>query len=556
MNRARALSAALVEAYGLDDEFTLEEALADLSPEDRDELIALLDDEATIEDPAAFIARLIPSELPPRHVRPLLDFFERARHGQIFEAVSMPPRHAKTVTILRLLAWWIVNHPRDLCAYVTYGSSQARKKSRIIRELVQRAGVPLMRGSSALEEWRTIFGGGLHAVGAKGGLTGNGYEGPVIYDDPYKSMLDATSTLERDKIQELFQAAVMTRLHGASVMVLHTRWHVDDLIGWLVRDRGWPHVNIRAIAPANDNILNAPDPLGRAPGEALWPELFPAVKCAGPCSHYGHLDQIEEMIGPYLWSALFLGEPPRRGGSVFGEATLYDVDAVRLNGARPGIGVDPAATARTSADRSIALAGQMTGRGVGAVLYLVDALRLQVEIPELVDALIPLSEAWPGAPLFVEGNGVGAGVPQMLRKVDGTARKAEHDRRIAAWEAAGRKGGQPPPPPPNLHIIPVRAVSDKLLRAQAVAAAYRAGRVRWPARRADDGHLVPLPWVVKVLAVLRAFTGVNDAEDDDVDALSHLWNGLAGAAAGAGMSSVATVLAMLEHGRDDEDAAA
>ena len=554
MNRAPALSAALVEVLGLDDEDTLAAALADLPEDERDELLALLDDETTIEDPEAFIARLIPSEMPPRHIRPLLDFFERARHGQVFEAVSMPPRHAKTVTILRLLAWWIVNHPRDLCAYVTYNSVQARKKSRIIRELVQRAGVPLQRGSTALEEWRTIYGGGLHAVGAKGGLTGNGYEGPVVYDDPYKSMLDATSTIEREKIQELFQAAVMTRLHGASVMVLHTRWHVDDLIGWLTRDRGWSHVNIQAIAPANDNLLEPPDPLGRAPGEALWAELFPATRCTGPCSHYGHLDQIEEMIGPYLWAALFLGKPPRRGGAVFGEATLYDVEAIKLDGARPGIGVDPAATARTSADKSIVLGGNMTGRGTNAILYLVDALRLQVEIPELVDALIPFSEAWPGAPLYVESNGVGTGVPQMLRKVDAVARKHAHDLRIAAWEAAGRQGGQPPPPPPSLHIVPVRAVSDKLLRAQAVAAAYRAGRVRWPARRAADGRLVPLPWVVQVLAVLRAFTGVNDAEDDDVDALAHLWNGLAGQAANAGMSSVATVLAMLEHERD-EDAA-
>lgn len=555
MNRAPARAPALVAALELDDEFTLEEALASLPEDERDELLALLDDEATIEQPEAFIARLVPTEPAQRHMRPLIEFFERARLAQIFEAVSMPPRHGKTVTIMRLLAWWIVHHPRDLCAYVTYNSTQARKKSRIIRELVVRAGVPLMRGSTALEQWQTVYGGGLHACSAKGGLTGNGYEGPVIYDDPYKSMLDATSALERDKIQELFQAAVLTRLHGASVMVLHTRWHVDDLIGWLVRDRGWTHINIQAIAPANDNILEAPDPLGRQPGEALWPELYPAVRCAGPCAHYGHLDQIEEMIGPYLWAALFLGKPPRRGGSVFGEATFYDVDATSLDGARPGIGVDPAATARASADKSIVLAGQMVGRGAAAVLYLADALRMQVEIPELVDALIPFSEAWPGTPLFVESNGVGTGVPQMLRKVDAVARNVEHARRVASWEAGGRAGGKPPPPPAILQIVPVRAVADKLLRAQAVAAAYRAGRVRWPARKAADGHLVPLPWVVQVLAVLRAFTGVNDAEDDDVDALAHLWNGLAGAAAGAGMASVASVLAMLEHGRDDADAA-
>lgn len=554
MSRAPNLSAALVEALDLPEDITLEEALVDLPDADRDELMALLEDEATLEKPEAFIERLIPSEPPPRHTGPIFDFFERARNGQVFEAVSMPPRHAKTVTIMRMLAWWIINHPKDLCAYVTYNATQARKKSRIIRELVQRAGVKLMRGSTALEQWQTVDGGGLHAVGAKGGLTGNGYEGPVVYDDPYKSMIDATSQLERDKIQELFQAAVMTRLHGASVMVLHTRWHIDDLIGWLVRDRNWRYTNIQAVAPANDNLVDGPDPLGRQPGEALWPELFPAVSCTGPCSHYGHLDQIEEMIGPYLWSALFLGRPPRRGGTVFGDPTFYDPAMVDLNGSQTGIGVDPAGTAKTSADRSIALVGRMVGRGINAILYLVDGIRLQVEIPELVDALIPLSEAWPTAPLFVEANGIGKGVPQTLRRVDQTARKAEHDRRVAAWVKRGSPGDRPPAPPPNLTIVPLHAVTDKLLRAQAVAAAYRAGRVRFPL--GTNGK--PMPWCVPVIAILRAFTGVGDAEDDDVDALAHLWNGLVGRAAGSmspGVMSAADVMAMLEHERDTRAAA-
>lgn len=558
MSRAPRLSAALLEAAGFEDDDSLEAALESLPEAERDELIALLTDELTVEDPAAFIERLIPTEPAPRHTRPIRDFFERARHGQIFEAVSMPQRHAKTVTILRMIAWWIVHHPKDLCAYVTYSATQARKKSRIVRELVQRAGVKLMRGSSALEQWHTESGGGLHAVGAMGGLTGNGYEGPVVYDDPYKSMIDATSALAREKIQEVFQAAIMTRLHGASVMVLHTRWHPNDLIGWLVAERSWRYVNIQAIAPVNDNAEES-DPLGRAPGEALWPELYPATSCSGPCRHYGHLDQIEEMIGPYLWSALFLGRPPRRGGSVFGDPTYYAPEDVKIDGARAGIGVDPAATARTSADRSIALAGRMTGRGAGAVLYVVDALRVQVEIPELVDLLIPFTEQMPGAPLYVESNGVGTGVPQTLRRVDELARKSEHERRIAAWEAAGAPGDEPPMPPPQLRIVPVRAVADKLLRAQAVAAAYRAGRVRFPlGPPGPDGKRKPLPWVAQVVAVLRAFTGINDPEDDDVDALAHLYNGLMGAAVNSdahltGAMTPADLLAMLSRSDDVEE---
>ena len=74
-----------------------------------------------------------------------------------------------------------------------------------------------------------------------------------------------------------------------------------------------------------------------------------------------------------------------------------------------------------------------------------------------------------------------------------------------------------------LEIEPVYPTLDKLLRAQAVAAAYAAGRVRFPLGRNGEP---PPPWVAKVIAVLRAFTGVKDPHDDDVDALAHLWNGL------------------------------
>ena len=520
---AAQLSDAVAEMLRLDD-LELQEALDDLPDEERDELLELLEDELGTESPSDFLARLVPSEPPPDHTRLLRDFFERARHRQIRECHSMPPRHAKTVTVMRCLAWWIVTHPLDMCAYVTYSSTQARKKSRIIRELVERAGMPLMRGSKSLEQWQTVHGGGLHAVGAKGGLTGNGYEGVVVYDDPYKSMIDAASARERDTIQELFQAAVMTRLQGASVLVMHTRWDVGDLIGWLASEKGWRVVNVEAIAPANDNLLGAahePDPLGRAPGEALWPAMFPVKRCAGPCSHHGHLEDIQEQIGPYLWSALYLGKPPRRGGAVFGDPTMFDRATVNLDGARYGIGVDPAATAKTSADHSVALAGAMIGRGAESVLYVLDAVRAQVEVPELVRLLIPLTDAYPGAPWFVEATGGFKAVPQSIRDVDATIRRQEHERALEKWradrESGVATGNAPPITPPRVHVTPVYPTVDKLLRAQAVAAAYNAGRVRFP---------VGAPWVAKVIAVLRAFTGVSDLHDDDVDALAHLWNGL------------------------------
>lgn len=519
MNHARRLAPALIEAMGFD-EPSLEEALASLPEDERDELVALLEEESGQESAAEFLARLVPSEPPPKHTRLLIDFFERARHEQIREAHSMPPRHAKTVTIMRCLAWWIVTHPKDMNAYVTYSATQARKKSRIIRELVERAGVALMRGSRSLEEWRTVHGGGLHAVGAKGGLTGNGYEGIVVYDDPYKSLIDAASENERDKIQELFQGAVMTRLQGASVLVIHTRWHVHDLIGWLENDRGWTVHNVEAIAPANDNLTAKPDPLGRAPGEALWPELYPVKRCVGPCAHNGHLEDIQEQVGAYIWDALYRGRPPRRGGAVFGDPASFTLADFKLDGGRVGIGCDPATTASTSADHSVLMVGAMVGAGATAKLYILDVIRRQVEMPDLVRLAIPLTTKWPGAPMFVEAVGGFKAVPQTIRDVDTTVRRSEYERDLATWIASnpGRPANEGPSmPPPRVRVVPVYPTSDKLLRAQAVAAAYAAGRVLIP---------VDAPWAAALIAELRAFTGVGDLSDDQVDALAHLWNGL------------------------------
>lgn len=538
MSRTGVVAAGLVAALGEEliadlDEITLEEALASLPDDERDELTDLLDDEAGRESPEAFMSRLVPSEPPPRHTLPLRDFFRRARQAQIREAHSMPPRHAKTVTIMRCLAWWIVTAPRDMCAYVTYSSTQARKKSRIIRELVERAGVVLQRGSRSLEQWQTREGGGLHAVGAKGGLTGNGYSGVVVYDDPYKSLIDAASATERDKIQELFQAAVMTRLEGASVLVMHTRWHSQDLIGWLEAEKAWAVVNIEAIAPANDNLIAAPDPLGRAPGEALWPELFPVARCAGPCHHNGHLEDIREQVGPYIWDALYRGRPPRRGGSVFAvdDGARFTLAEFSIAGHRVGIGCDPAATASTAADYSVIVVGAMLGRGADARLWILDVVRRQVELPDLVRASLPITARWPGAPLFCEAVGGFKSVPQTIRDVDLTVRRRELEAEVAAWTAGGCVGPSPATlAPPRVKVVPVYPTADKLLRAQAVAAAFNAGRVMIP---------VDAPWASALIAELRAFTGVGDDHDDQVDAIAHLWNGLfrttAGNAIGRGV---------------------
>jgi predicted phage terminase large subunit-like protein len=59
---------------------------------------------------------------------------------------------------------------------------------------------------------------------------------------------------------------------------------------------------------------------------------------------------------------------------------------------------------------------------------------------------------------------------------------------------------------------------DKFTRAIDFAAAWNAGRVLVPSPEVVEADPVEYDWVSDYLDVVRAFTGVKDAHDDDVDA--------------------------------------
>jgi hypothetical protein len=294
----------------------------------------------------AFIRRVNPTKPPPRHILPVLAAIQRARHARIKLCISMPPRHAKTVSALHALAWWLRSAPSDLCAYFTYSETRARSKSRFCRMIAERAGVALSADMANAGEWRTKADGGLVAGGVGSGLSGVGIAGVMIVDDAYKSREEADSELVREKIWEWFNDVPVTRLEGGSLVVIQTRWHRDDLIGRLSEDPEWRVISLPALADEDD-------PLGRAPGEALWPERFSADE----------LGAIRRQIGEFSWASLYQGRPRPRGAKLFGPAHYYDQPTTSLSGYRGIIAADPAASEKTSADYSAAVALAVRGYG-------------------------------------------------------------------------------------------------------------------------------------------------------------------------------------------------
>lgn len=451
--------------------------LAALTPDELEELLDLAEDIAGGESLREFICRISPQHPPPRHFDPIIDLIEAARAKPQKVCISLPPGHGKTVLFMHAIAWWLTKNPGDSSAYFSYNATQAHSKSVMARALAARAGVRLSEQTNNKGEWRTSDGGGLLAGGVGGGLTGQRVTGLLIVDDPFKGPIDAYSQTGRDAVDEWFKTVALTRREAASAFVIHTRWHEDDLIGRLAKRAGWKVINLPAIAEEGD-------PIGRAPGEALWPEMFPLTRADD--SEKTPLDEIKDEIGEFLFAALYQGSPRPRGGSVFGEPTYYDPATTDLSGVRFFMAADPAGSEKTSADYSAVVVLAIKGHGKDAIAYVRHVYREQVTIPAFVKALVSIQQTYGNTAVNVESVGGFKAIPQMLKDL-GLTRINE--------------------------IVPV---GDKFTRAQAVAAAWGVGRVMVPS---------DMPrWLGKFLDEVQKFTGVKNAHDDQVDALSHAWN--------------------------------
>jgi predicted phage terminase large subunit-like protein len=514
---------AIIKPSGLDFE---PEWMDLLSEEEQSRLAICLNMLIGGESFAEFICRVDPEEPPPMHVMPIIDVMEQARLRPIRVAIDMGPGHAKTKTLLRGIAWWLSKSPADLCAYVTYSDGQAREKSRISKEAFERSGGKLGDGGDG--NWHTPQGGGLIAKGSKGGLTGKRIPGLLVYDDPYKDAQEARSPAVNSMVIERFKGVAFTRLQGGSIIVLHTRWAMDDLIGYILKNLKWDHISIPTVcdevgrsAGGSGTEKSGVDRFGRHLGEVAWPEKYPYDLCLEPdkrsaiqvktdaskgvipkpvrkiCGHDGHLVEIRKTIGEHMWAALYQGKPRPEGHAIFHEPARYDLKTFDWTGKRGVISIDPAATAKTSADYSAIAVLAMEGYGLDARMWLVNMIRLQVEIPELVSRARRL-QLQTRLLVGIEAVSGFKGVGQALRAI---AARDEHGRPLGTMRV--------------LDVIP--GSRDKFTRAQPVAAAWNDSRFLLPMTEGCD-------WVDPLIERFQRFTGVGGGEDDEVDAVSQGWN--------------------------------
>jgi hypothetical protein len=181
-------------------------------------------------------------------------------------------------------AWYLGVFPDRRIILASYEADFAASWGRKARDILEEYGpslfgVGVRRGSSAANRW-DLEGktGGMETAGIGGPITGKGAN-LLIIDDPVKNPAEALSPLYRQKAWDWYASAAYTRLEpDAAIVVIQTRWHPEDLAGRIVAQAskgGEPFeiLNLPALAEQGDI-------LGRQPGEALWPERFPAERLA------------------------------------------------------------------------------------------------------------------------------------------------------------------------------------------------------------------------------------------------------------------------------------
>lgn len=237
----------------------------------------------------------------------IIEKAERREPGFNRVAVSIGPQTGKSAILSRgAPAWLSGRNPSVNCILGSYNQDFANEFGDDVRALVNSSAHKqifpehkLRQGGEAKKLLITDTGGKLAFVGVGGSGTGKPADWFFV-DDPIKSDEDAQSDIHRERVWNWFTKVANTRIHNDSIVIIvHTRWSEDDLIG-RVCDPDHPDRNKKYDGIADDwNYFNLPavvsdqklaDALGLTlmepreeivrkqfgtkPMASLWPERF------------------------------------------------------------------------------------------------------------------------------------------------------------------------------------------------------------------------------------------------------------------------------------------
>lgn len=468
-------------------------------------------------DYLAYVQHTFPGFTPSWVYRLLADVLMDWMKGQIPRLIiQAPPRVGKTEMVIRKLVPWLfgaVNRNARVMA-VSYSASVANDACREVQEtMTSDAHAEVFPGTRLWTPGQKKKGGGatiarkkrtgneFHLLDHDGRMVSRGIGGSVtglgfthgILDDYNRDWSTAHSPDQRRKVREWYNSVFRTRAApNASILVMATRWHRDDLIGHLLDlDRkgtgeGWTVVTIPArVTEANLHDLHPDDP--RAVGEYLCPERF------SPAYWRHHERDVA------VWSALFQQNPVPDGGVIISAAWFneYDVDTLDVAAADAVIlSID--ANFKRSESATASNACIQAWARFGSLFCLLDEEAGVWSYVELEEAVVDMVRRWPEC----RGGGV-----LIEEAANGHA-------------LLSRLVGQVPA------VIAVKAEISKIARAHSVAPLYKAGQVLYPSGEDRIRGRAASEWIGEHREEVSSFP--SGRRKDRMDATSQALRYLAG----------------------------
>lgn len=443
--------------------------------------------------------------------RILCQIMEKVDSGELKRvAVSVGPQMGKSQVISRAApAWWQGRNPYLNTMLGSYNQDFANDFGGEVKAIMQskahRQVFPESRplAISAVDHLVTAEGGQLNFIGVGGSGTGKPADRFVV-DDPIRNDDDAQSQLYRDRLWKWFNAVVFSRGHdGTAIVVVHTRWHQDDLIGRLcdpdhperngkyagIADN-WTYINLPAVVkdPKLAEALGltlepSDDPevvkqFGDAPMSSLWPgrKSLPLLAEA-------------KRQDPRVFGALYMGEPTPEDGEFFKTNMLVEYDPQDLPAELVRYGAsDHAVSTKQQADKTVI--GCVGVDASDDVWVLPDLVWDRMEADVTVENLLAAMRRHNPAMWWMESELISKSFGPFLRK------RMTEERLYT-------------------YVKPVVPSKDKMTRARAIQGRMAMRRVHFP-RFA--------PWWPDARSQLLKFPFA--AHDDFVDWLSHVGLGL------------------------------
>ncbi len=395
--------------------------------------------------------------------------------------ITVPPRSLKSIcSSVALPAFALGHDPSRRVICVSYSEILSRKHGNDFRALMHsptyRRIFPNTRISSLKDtetEIVTTAGGSRLTTSVGGTLTGRGGN-LLIIDDPLKPQ-DAQSESARESLKQWYSNTLLSRLDHkseGSIIVVMQRLHPDDLVGHLLEQGGWTHLNLPAIAEAECRIPLAMNRFHhRKLGDLLHPER----------ESQAALDELKRFMGSMEFSAQYQQAPVPIGGNLIKWSwfKFYDSPPNPRPGDRLIVSWDTAMSSNQLSDYSACVVLLVRGETV----YILDVTRARLEYPDLKRAVLLNHKRWrqfsPVYSLLIEKKGSGLSLIQDLYRE-------------------------------NIHAIGVDPDGDKILRMSAQTAPIEAGAVHLPSNA---------PWHDEFKKEVLSFP--KGRHDDQIDALSQ-----------------------------------